>query len=74
MEKLVTESLDEFLNEAKKTNKWIQGAFKDVKKKGTEGKCSGSNFGGPGCPPGSKQYVMAKNLRKIAKNKKKSKK
>ena len=47
--------------------KWIQAAFKDVKKRGTEGKCTGSKFGGPSCPPGSKAYNMAKNLRKIAK-------
>jgi len=70
MENLVFESLEEFrLNEAKKKKKWIQSAFKDVKKKGTEGVCSGSKFGGPSCPPGSKRYVMAKNLRKIAKKK-----
>jgi hypothetical protein len=72
--KLVTENLDEFLNEAKKSNLWIQKAFKDVKKKGTEGKCTGDKFGGPGCPPGSKAYNMAKNLRKIAKSKKKKSK
>jgi hypothetical protein len=70
MKNFVNESLDEFLNEAKKKKKWIQSAFKDIKKKGTEGKCSGSNFGGPGCPPGSKAYNMAKNLRKIAKKRK----
>jgi hypothetical protein len=71
MEKLVFESLNEFLNEAKKKKKWIQSAFKDVKKRGTEGKCSGDKFGSPSCPPGSKAYVMAKNLRDIAKKKKK---
>jgi hypothetical protein len=72
MEKFVNESLDEFLNEGrKKKSKWIQGAFKDVKKRGTEGVCSGSKFGGPSCPPGSKRYNMAKNLRKIARKKKK---
>jgi len=70
MENIVFESLDEFLNEAKKKKKWIQAAFKDVKKRGTEGKCTGSKFGGPSCPPGSKAYNMAKNLRKIAKKKK----
>jgi len=71
MAKYVNESLDEFLNEGKKKSKWIQGAFKDVKKRGTEGVCSGSNFGGPSCPKGSKRYNMAKNLRRIAKKKKK---
>jgi len=72
MKNLVCESLNEFiLNEAKKKKKWIQAAFKDIKKKGTEGKCTGDKFGGPSCPPGSKQYNMAKNLRKIAKKRKK---
>jgi hypothetical protein len=72
MKKLVTESLDEFLNEAKKKEKWIQSAFKEVKKEGTEGKCTGKKFGSPSCPAGSKQYVMAKNLRAIAKKRKKN--
>ena len=70
MKKLVDESLDQFLNEAKK-KKWIQSAFKSIKKKGTEGKCSGDNFSGPSCPAGSRQYNMAKNLRQMAKKKKK---
>jgi len=69
--KLVNESLDEFLFEAKKKKKWIQAAFKDIEKRGTEGKCSGDKFGGPSCPPGSRQYNMAKTLRKIAKKRKK---
>jgi len=71
MENFVNESLDEFLFEAKKKKKkkWIQSAFKDIKKKGTEGKCTGPKFGGPSCPKGSRAYNMAKNLRKIAKNK-----
>jgi hypothetical protein len=74
MENLVNESLDQFLSEAKKKKtKWIQGAFKDVKEKGTEGKCTGKKFGSSSCPPGSKAYNMAKNLRKIAKKHKKSK-
>jgi len=76
MKNLVNRSLDEFLFEAKEAKKkrkkkWIQAAFKDIKKKGTEGKCTGDKFGGPSCPPGSKQYNMAKNLRKIAKKRKK---
>lgn len=74
MSQLVNESIDFFveddLNEAKK-KKWIQKAFKSIKKKGTEGKCTGEKFGGPGCPPGSKAYNMAKNLRKMAAKKKK---
>jgi hypothetical protein len=70
MKNLVFESLDEFLNEERK-KKWIQSAFKGIRKKGTEGKCTGDKFGGPSCPEGSKQYNMAKNLRKIAKKHKK---
>lgn len=70
MKNLVFESLDQ-LYEAKKKKKWIQSAFKSIKKKGTEGKCTGDKYGGPSCPPGSKQYNMAKNLRKIARKRKK---
>ena len=74
MSQLVNESVDEFiqedLNEAKK-KKWIQKAFKSIKKKGTEGKCTGEKFGSSSCPAGSKAYNMAKNLRKMAAKKKK---
>ena len=49
--------------------KWIQKAFKGIKKRGTEGVCSGDKFGGPSCPPGSKRYNMAKTLRKMSKKK-----
>ena len=45
--------------------KWIQKAFKSIKKRGTEGVCAGKKFGGPTCPPGSKRYNMAKTLRKM---------
>lgn len=51
--------------------KWIQKAFASVKKRGTEGVCTGAKFGGSSCPPGTKRYNMAKNIRKIAKKKKK---
>lgn len=72
MNNLVNESLDEFLFEGrKKKEKWIQKAFKSIKRKGTEGKCTGSKFGGPSCPPGSRAYNMAKNLRGMAKKRKK---
>jgi len=66
-EKFVFESLDEIFEEKKK--KWIQKAFKSVKKRGTEGKCTGEKFGSPSCPKGSRAYNMAKNLRKVAKKK-----
>ena len=54
--------LNESLNEAKK-KKWIQKAFKSIKKKGTEGKCTGEKFGSASCPPGSKQFNMAKKMK-----------
>ena len=47
--------------------KWIQKAFASIKKRGTKGVCSGSKFGGPTCPSGTKRYNMAKTLRKINK-------
>ena len=34
---------------------WIQKVDKEIEEKGTEGKCTGKNFGGPKCPPGSPQ-------------------
>ena len=48
-----------------KDDKWIQKAFSTIKKKGTEGKCTGKKYGSKSCPEGSKAYNMAKNLRKI---------
>ena len=48
-----------------KSGKWIQAAFAKSKKKGTLGRCTGKKFGSETCPPGSKQYAMAKTLRKI---------
>jgi len=51
----------------KKKREWIQSAFREVKKAGTEGVCSGKKFGSSSCRPGTKRYVMAKTLRKINK-------
>lgn len=53
----------ENVDEAKK-KKWM----KDVKIK-RPGICTGGKFGGPTCPPGSKQYALAKTFRKAAKGK-----
>ena len=50
---------------------WIQGAEKDIEKRGTEGVCTGDKFGGPTCKPGTKRYNLAKTFRKMAKEKKK---
>ena len=49
--------------------KWIQAATKSIKKRGTEGVCTGSKFGGPTCKPGSKRYNLAKTFRKMSKKK-----
>jgi len=48
---------------------WIQDVTKSIKKRGTKGVCTGSKFGGPSCPPGSKRYNLAKTFKKMAKNK-----
>jgi hypothetical protein len=50
--------------------KWIQKATASIKKKGTEGVCSGSKFGGPSCPLGSRRYNLAKVFKKMARKKK----
>ena len=50
----------------KKTG-WIQEATADIKRRGTEGVCTGDKFGGPSCPPGSKRYNLAKTFKKMAK-------
>ena len=61
------------LLEAAKEEKWIQGAEKDIEKRGTEGVCTGDKFGSESCPPGSKRYNLAKTFRKMAKDRKKNK-
>ena len=38
---------------------WIQDVTESIKKRGTKGVCTGSKFGGPSCPPGSKRYNLA---------------
>ena len=48
----------------KKGGHWIQEATKNMR---TDKPCTGSNFGGPDCPPGSKRYNLAKTFRAIAK-------
>lgn len=47
---------------------WIQDATANIKRRGTEGVCTGSKFGSSSCPPGSKRYILAKTFKKIAKN------
>tara|TARA_R110000824_G_scaffold185997_13_gene367149 strand:- start:16252 stop:16503 length:252 start_codon:yes stop_codon:yes gene_type:complete len=57
--------------EEKEDDNWIQGAEKDIEKRGTEGVCTGDKFGGPSCRPGTKRYNLAKTFRKMAKKRKK---
>jgi len=48
---------------------WIQKATASIKRRGTEGVCTGSKFGSSSCPPGSRRYNLAKTFKKMAKNK-----
>jgi hypothetical protein len=66
---LSTYGMGGYLDEAG-DGKWMQKATASIKRRGTEGVCTGSKFGGPGCPPGSKRYNLAKTFRKMAKSKK----
>lgn len=45
---------------------WIQKATKNMRK---DKPCTGSKFGGPDCPKGSKRYNLAQTFRKINKKK-----
>jgi|TARA_Y100000361_G_scaffold35775_1_gene30211 hypothetical protein len=49
---------------------WIQKATASIKRRGTEGVCTGDKFGGPTCKPGTKRYNLAKTFKKMAKKKK----
>ena len=51
-----------------KKGDWIQKATADIKKRGTEGVCTGEKFGSKSCPPGSKRYNLAKTFKKMAKS------
>ena len=50
--------------------KWIQSATASIKRRGTEGVCTGKKFGGATCPPGSKRYNLAKTFKKMGKARK----
>ena len=52
----------------KKPKKWMQNV--EVKRPGI---CTGKKFGSKTCPPGSKQYALAKTFKAAAKGKKKKK-
>ena len=49
---------------------WIQKAAASIKKRGTEGVCTGKKFGGPTCRPGTRRYNLAVTFKKMAKKKK----
>jgi hypothetical protein len=49
--------------------KWMQKASASIKRRGTEGVCTGSKFGGPTCKPGSKRYNLAKTFKAMSKKK-----
>lgn len=51
-------------------DKWIAGATADIKRRGTEGVCTGAKFGGPTCRPGTRRYALAKTFKKIGRHRK----
>lgn len=53
-----------------KNGGWIGKAAASIKRRKTEGVCTGSKFGGPTCPAGSKRYALAKTFKKIGKARK----
>jgi hypothetical protein len=53
-----------------KDKNWIGDVTASIKKRGTEGVCTGKKFGGPTCKPGSKRYNLAKVFKGMAKKKK----
>jgi hypothetical protein len=59
-------------NKFKTGGNWIQDVKKSMEQRGSVGRCTGTNFGGPDCPKGSPQYNLAVTFRQMAeKNKKK---
>ena len=44
---------------------WIQKVRSRIKKKGTEGVCTGEKYGSSSCPPGSKRYNLATTFRNM---------
>ena len=53
--------------------RWIQKATASIKRRGTEGVCTGDKFGSSSCPPGSKRYNLAVTFKKMANKRKKKK-
>lgn len=55
----------------KKSKNWIGKVAAGIKKRGTEGVCTGGKFGGSSCPPGSKRYNLAVTFKKMARSRSK---
>lgn len=66
---LGNEADDESIEYLKKGG-WIQKANASIKRRGTKGVCTGSNFGGPSCRPGTRRYALAKTFKAMAKHRK----
>ena len=49
---------------------WIAKATASIKKRGTKGVCTGSKFGSPSCPAGSKRYNLAKTFKAMGRKRK----
>lgn len=45
---------------------WISKVRASIKRRGTEGVCTGAKFGSQSCRPGSRRYNLAKTFRKMA--------
>jgi hypothetical protein len=58
------DNVDGNMDYFKSGGNWIQKATKGMR---TDKPCTGSKFGGPTCPPGSKRYNLAKTFRAMAK-------
>lgn len=67
---VIPEGMEDNMPSAKKGG-WIQKATASIKRRGTKGVCTGSNFGGPSCRPGTRRYALAKTFKKMAKRRKK---
>tara|TARA_Y100001938_G_C7831097_1_gene301391 strand:+ start:106 stop:396 length:291 start_codon:yes stop_codon:yes gene_type:complete len=48
---------------------WIKKVTDSIKRRGTEGVCTGDKFGGPTCRPGTKRYNLAKTFKNMSKKK-----
>lgn len=64
------ETINDITYGTMKKGGWIQKATASIKRRGTEGVCTGSKFGSSSCPPGSRRYNLAKTFRAMAKRRK----